>query len=61
MNRQITFQQRGWGDYLYWQIQDKKTLRRINQLLQDAVRNEYNDIGSSDPFKGDKLGWQNQR
>ena len=34
-----------WEDYLYWQKQDKKTLKRINQLLQDIDRNGYTGIG----------------
>lgn len=31
----IVFSDDGWDDYLYWQMQDKKTLKRINALLQD--------------------------
>ena len=34
-----------WEDYLYWQSQDKKTLKKINRLLQDIDRNGYNSIG----------------
>lgn len=48
---------RAWEDYLYWQRQDKKTLRRINQLLQDVERNGYNGIGKPEPLKGDFAGW----
>lgn len=35
----ISFSEKGWGDYCYWQAQDKKTLKRINNLLQDIGRN----------------------
>lgn len=35
----ISFSEGGWNDYLYWQTEDKKTLKRINQLLQDILRN----------------------
>jgi len=42
-----------WEDYLYWQTQDKKTLKRINKLLQDIERNGYNGIGKTEPLKGD--------
>ena len=35
----ITFSPEAWADYLYWQTEDKKTLKRINQLLQDIQRN----------------------
>lgn len=34
-----------WEDYLYWQTQDKKTLKRINQLIKDIDRNKYEGIG----------------
>jgi len=37
-----------WDDYLYWQTQDKKILRRINQLLQDMERNGHKGIGKPD-------------
>ena len=36
---------KAWEDYLYWQIQDKKTLKRINQLLKDIERNGYKGMG----------------
>ena len=39
------FTDRAWEDYLYWQTQDKKTLKRINQLLQDIDRNGHEGIG----------------
>lgn len=58
--RKIWFD-RAWEDYLYWQKQDKKTLRRINQLLQDAERNGYNGIGKPEPLKNDFAGWWSLR
>lgn len=39
-----------WEDYLYWQSQDKKTLKRINVLLQDIDRNGYEGIGKPEPL-----------
>ena len=45
-----------WADYLYWQTQDKKTLRRINKLIQDIERNGHNGMGKQDPLKGDLSG-----
>jgi len=35
MSKQLTFLKEGWEDYIYWQAQDRKTLKRINALLQD--------------------------
>lgn len=43
-----------WEDYLYWQLQDKKTLKRINQLIKDIERNgELEGIGNPEALKGD--------
>jgi len=37
-----------WEDYLYWQAQDRKTLKRINKLIQDIERNGYNGISNEE-------------
>ena len=50
-----------WGDYLYWQTQDKKTLKRINKLLQDIERNGYNGLGKPEPLKNDLSGFWSVR
>lgn len=50
-----------WDDYLYWQTQDKKTLKRINQLLQDIDRNGYSGIGRPEPLKGNLQGYWSRR
>ena len=55
------FSDRGFEDYMYWQTQDKKTLRRINNLLQDIDRNGYNCIGKPEPLKGELTGWWSVR
>lgn len=52
---------RGWEDYLYWQTQDKKTLKRINQLIQDAERNGYQGIGKPEPLRGNLSGYWSRR
>ena len=46
-----------WDDYLRWQTQDKKTLKKINKLLQDIERNGYNGIGKPEPLKHDLSGF----
>ena len=51
------FTEDAWEDYLYWQTQDKKILKRINQLLQDIERNGYNGIGKPEPLRGDLSGF----
>lgn len=45
-----------WEDYLYWQTQDKKTLRKINSLIKDIERNGLQGLGKSEPLKYQK-GW----
>ena len=50
-----------WEDYRYWQTQDKKTLKRINNLLQDIDRNGYNCTGKPEPLKGNFSGWWSVR
>ena len=46
-----------WDDYIYWQTQDRKTLKRINTLLKDIERNGYNGIGNPEPLKHDLSGF----
>lgn len=55
------WQDDAWDDYLYWQTQDKKTLKRINKLLQDIERNGYNGIGKPEPLKNDLSGFWSVR
>lgn len=50
-----------WEDYLHWQRQDRKLLKRINQLLRDVDRGGYEGIGKPEPLKGDLSGWWSRR
>ena len=50
-----------WEDYLYWQGQDKKTLKRINQLLQDIDRNGNIGIGKPEALIGNYSGFWSRR
>ncbi len=52
---------KAWEEYLYWQTQDKKTLKRINKLLVDIDRNGYNCIGKPEPLKGTLSGYWSVR
>ena len=61
MNKRIAFKSKGFEDYLYWQTQDRKTLKRINQLIMDIDRNEYEGIGKPEPMKHDLQGWWSRR
>lgn len=57
----LLFLPEGWADYLYWQKQDKKTLRRINQLLQDISRIPFSGLGKPEPLRGNMAGWWSRR
>ena len=57
----IVFTEQAWQDYLYWQTQDKKTLKRINQLLQDISRNGYTGMGKPEPLKHELTGYWSRR
>lgn len=50
-----------WEDYLYWQSQDKKILKRINQLIKDMRRDPFNGIGKPEPLKGNLTGLWSRR
>ena len=50
-----------WIDYIYWQTQDKKTLKRINSLIKDTERNPFEGIGKPEPLKGDLSGFWSRR
>jgi len=57
----IIWFEEAWEDYLYWQTQDKKTLKRVNQLIQDSQRNGYSGIGKPEPLKGEFSGFWSKR
>ena len=50
-----------WNDYLYWSTQDKKTLKRINQLIKDIDRNLFEGIGKPEPLKYELQGFWSRR
>lgn len=52
---------RAWEEYLDWQSRDKKTIRRVNQLLTSIERNGYSCIGKPEPLKGNWSGWWSVR
>ena len=55
------WQDEAWEDYLHWQTQDKKTLQKINRLIQDIERNGYAGIGKPEPLKGELAGFWSVR
>lgn len=59
--RNILFTPEAWDDYEHWQTQDRKTLKRINQLLDSAVRTPFEGIGKPEPLKGNLAGFWSRR
>lgn len=57
----LLWEETAWSDYCYWQKQDKKTLKKINELIKDAQRNAYEGIGKPEPLKNDLSGWWSRR
>lgn len=57
----ISWAEKGWEDYLYWQQTDKKILKRINALLQEITRQPYEGIGDPEPLKHHWTGYWSRR
>jgi len=52
---------RGWEDYLYWQIQNKNMIKKINQTIKDIERNPFKGIGKPEPLKNNLSGWWSRK
>ena len=52
MSNNVIFTIRGLNEYIYWQTEDKRTLKKINSLIKDILRNGKTGIGSPEPLKG---------
>lgn len=61
MSKPLAFMPEAWADYLHWQEQDKKSIKRINLLLKDIVRNEFTGIGQPEPLKHNLNGLWSRR
>ena len=61
MSRFIRFTPAAWDDCTYWQGQDKKTLKRINTLIEAARRDPFIGIGKPEPLLGNLVGYWSRR
>lgn len=61
MTRLLAWTDAAWSDYLYWQGQDKKTLKRINQLIREALRTPFEGIGKPEPLRESLSGFWSRR
>jgi toxin YoeB len=59
--RKLAWDKNGWSDYLYWQSQDKKTLKRINKLIQNTLVTPFEGIGKPEPLKENLSGYWSRR
>jgi len=57
----LLWEERAWEEYCYWQIQDKKTLKRINAIVKDIQRNSFDGIGKPEPLRSSYSGWWSRR
>ena len=55
------FTDNAWADYTYWQTEDRKTLKRINKLIEDICRNGNNGIGKPEPLVRNLSGYWSRR
>ena len=60
-NRLLSWTDEAWNSYVYWQTQDKKTLRRINKLISDVKRSPFEGIGKPEPLKENLSGFWSRR
>lgn len=59
--KKIIFSKNAWEDYIFWQAEDKKILKRINALIKDIQSNPYSGIGRPEPLKYDLAGLWSRR
>lgn len=57
----LLWEDRAWEEYLYWQAQDKKILKRINALIKDIQRDTFDGIGKPEPLRENLSGWWSRR
>lgn len=57
----LIFSQHAWSDYLHWQRTDRKTLRRVNELIRDIERNGNEGIGKPEPLRHSLSGYWSRR
>ena len=54
---EVRFSEDAWNEYLYWQGQDKKTIKKINKLIKSAQRDPYSGEGKPEPLKNEEGDW----
>lgn len=57
----LTWTPQAWEDYLYWQSTDKRAVKRINELIRDALRTPFEGMGKPEPLRFDLAGCWSRR
>jgi toxin YoeB len=57
----LIFAEQAWEDYLYWQRQDKRMVKRINELIESTAREPFTGIGKPEPLKHALAGFWSRR
>ena len=57
----LIFAEQAWEDYVYWQQQDKRMVKRINELIENTVREPFAGIGKPEPLKHALAGFWSRR
>ena len=61
MSKKLVWTNEAWTDYLYWQSQDRKTLKRINKIIEDTKRTPFKGIGKPEPLRENLSGFWSRR
>jgi len=61
MNRKLAWTEEAWKDYIYWQTQNKKTLKRINKLINNTMRQPFEGIGKPESLRENLSGFCSRR
>ncbi|MCH8262232.1 MAG: Txe/YoeB family addiction module toxin [Proteobacteria bacterium] len=57
----LSWAEKAWDDYLYWQATDKKRLKRINALIKDVERQPFDGLGNPEPLRHNWTGYWSRR
>ena len=57
----LVFAEQAWEDYLFWQKNDPKLVRRINELIKDATRHPFEGLGQPEPLRHALAGYWSRR
>jgi len=57
----VLWDDRAWSDYVSWQTEDKKTLKKVNDLVKDMMRSPFEGVGKPEKLTGDLSGYWSRR